>query len=108
MAVLGTILIARTRTNVATGLTNVAVPTSVAHGIASHLNLSPANSGQIAHEPTKYVHAVQLAFAQSTQTVFHIMAGVMAVTFLIAARFLKRSHQPEAVPDERGAGEFAH
>ena len=108
MAVLGTILITRTRTNVATGLTNVGVPPSVAHGVASHLNLSPAYSGQTAHEPAKYVHAVQLAFAQSTQTVFHIMAGVMAVTFFIAVRFLKRSHQPEAVPDERGAGEFAH
>jgi EmrB/QacA subfamily drug resistance transporter len=108
IAVLGTILITRTRTNVATGLSNVGVPPSVAHGIASHLNLSPSNSGSTGHEPAKYVHSVQLAFAQSTQTIFHIMAAVMAVTFFIAVRFLKRSHQPEAVPDEHGAGEFAH
>jgi hypothetical protein len=36
------------------------------------------------------VHAVQIAFAHSTQTVFQIMAGLMAATFLIALRGLPR------------------
>jgi len=30
------------------------------------------------------VHDVQLAFAHSVQTIFYIMAGVMAATFLVA------------------------
>ena len=34
------------------------------------------------------VHDVQLAYAHSTQTVFYIMAGVMAATFLVALRRL--------------------
>jgi len=34
------------------------------------------------------VHDVQLAFAHSSQTVFYAMAGVMGVTFLLAARWL--------------------
>ena len=33
---------------------------------------------------------MQLAFAHSTQTVFYIMAGVMAATFLVAVRWLPR------------------
>jgi hypothetical protein len=36
------------------------------------------------------VHDVQLAFAHSTQTVFYVMAGVMAFTFLVAVRALPR------------------
>ena len=35
-------------------------------------------------------HAIQLAFAHSTQTVFYIMAGVMAFGFLVVFRFLPR------------------
>ena len=46
--------------------------------------------------PAKYAHAVQLAFAHSTQTVFHIMAGVLAVTFVVAIRFLRRAQEPAA------------
>jgi hypothetical protein len=34
------------------------------------------------------VHGVQLAFAHSTQTVFYVMAGVMAGTFLVSVRGL--------------------
>ena len=37
------------------------------------------------------MHDVQLAFAHSTQTVFYIMAGVMATTFIVAVRGLPRA-----------------
>ena len=97
---LGTILISRSRTNVATGLTKAGVPPATAHRVASTFNFSASSSGQTAHEPAKYVHAVQIAFAHSTQTVFHIMAAVMAVTFFVAIRFLKRSHAPVQVAHE--------
>ena len=36
------------------------------------------------------VHDVQLAFAHSAQTVFYVMAAVMAATFLVALRWLPR------------------
>ena len=36
------------------------------------------------------MHDVQLAFAHSTQTVFYIMAAVMAVVFVISLRYLPR------------------
>jgi hypothetical protein len=111
MAVLGTILISRTRTNVASGLSSAGVPSSEAHKFASNLNLSASSSASGAHEPAKYVHAVQIAFAHSTQTVFHIMAGVMAVTFFVAVRFLKRTREPAtAVQHDHGfdSGELVH
>ncbi len=94
LAVLGTVLISRSRTNVAANLVKAGVPSARAHGIASSFNFSASSSGHAAHEPAKYVHAVQLAFAQSTQTVFHIMAAVMAVTFVVAFVFLRRSPEP--------------
>ena len=50
------------------------------------------------------MHDVQIAFAQSTQTVFYIMAGVMVATFIVAVRWLPRGRlesvdeQDEFVP----------
>ena len=48
------------------------------------------------------VHDVQVAFAHSTQTVFYIMAAVMAATFLVALRWLPRGRvelpEESAVP----------
>jgi hypothetical protein len=46
------------------------------------------------------VHSVQLAFAHSTQTVFYIMAGVLAATFLVAVRRLSRGRVD--MPEETG------
>ena len=103
IAVLGTILLSTSRTNVATQLEKVGVPARTAHRVAQSFNFSASSQGATAHEPPKYVHAVQLAFAQSTQTVFYIMAGVLAVTFLVVVRFLPRGTrtlegaQPESV-----------
>ena len=99
LAVLGTILITSSRTNIATELANVGVPRARADRIASSFSFSASSSGRAAHEPHRYVHAVQLAFAHSTQTVFQIMAAVMAVTFFVAVRFLKRG-QPAVVQQE--------
>jgi hypothetical protein len=41
-----------------------------------------------------------MAFAHSTQTIFYVMAGVMAVSFLIALRWLPRGRleQPVEAP----------
>jgi hypothetical protein len=36
------------------------------------------------------VHDVQVAFAHSTQTIFYVMAAVMAATFLVSFIWLPR------------------
>jgi hypothetical protein len=41
----------------------------------------------------------RLAFAHATQTVFHIMAGVLAFTFLVALRGLPRGRVERAAEE---------
>jgi hypothetical protein len=89
LAVLGTILISRNLTNVTAALTKNGVPHNVAHKVASSFGTTAA-SGQGSGRSQALVRDVQLAFAHSTQTVFYIMSGVLAVTFLVAVRWLPR------------------
>ena len=111
LAVLGAILISRNDTNVTAALTKHGVPGSVAHRIAASFGGSGASSGSgsgSGRSPA-LVHDVQIAFAHSTQTVFYIMAGVMAATFIVALRWLPRGRlesvdEEEFVPAAAGQG----
>jgi hypothetical protein len=97
---LGTILISRNETNVTRALTHAGVPANVAHRAASSFG-SSAGGGGGAGQPHTIVHDVQLAFAHSTQTVFYIMAGIMAVTFIVTVRWLPRGRMASVDEDER-------
>ncbi len=90
LAVLGAILISRNETNVTDALTRSGVPRSAAERAASSFSSQTPGSSTAAHEPHALVHQVQLAFAHSTQTVFYIMAGVMALSFVVALRGMPR------------------
>ena len=96
LAVLGAILITRNDTNVTTALTKHGVPSGAAHRIAASFGAGAPSSNSGAGRPAALVHDVQLAFARSTQTVFYIMAGVMAATFIVAVRRLPRGRIEEA------------
>ncbi len=98
LAVLGALLISRNDTNITSALTKAGVPSSVAHKVASSFGATSAGQSA-AGRPHAIVRDVQLAFAHSTQTVFYIMAGVMAAAFLVALRFLPRG-RVEAVQEE--------
>jgi EmrB/QacA subfamily drug resistance transporter len=97
LAVLGTILIHQNQKNITAALTKAGVPSGAAHRVAGSFGASAPGSGSGSGHLHALVHAVQYAFAQSTQTVFYIMAAVMAATFLISVRFLPRGR---AVPLE--------
>jgi hypothetical protein len=88
LAVLGAILIAQNNIHVVNALTKAGVPSGIAHNVASSLGTAGPGSGGGGNQPAALVHDVQLAFAHSIQTVFYIMAGVMAFTFLVALRWL--------------------
>ena len=88
LAVLGAILIDRDKVNVGGALTKDGVPRPIAHRIADSFN--SASNSSAGGQPHRLVHDVQLAFAHSTQTVFYVMAAVMAATFLVAVRGLPR------------------
>ena len=90
LAVLGAILISQNDTNITRALTNARVPGSVARQVAASFGSGTAGAGSGSGQPHALVRDVQLAFAHSTQTVFYIMAAVMAATFLVAVRGLPR------------------
>jgi EmrB/QacA subfamily drug resistance transporter len=88
LAILGAVMLSAAKTHIASQLTKVGVPAKTAQHVAASVSFSSSSSGSGSHEPARYVHAVQLAFAQSTQTVFYAMAVLLAVTFFIVLRFL--------------------
>jgi EmrB/QacA subfamily drug resistance transporter len=109
LAVLGTILINQTHTNVANQLTKLGVPSGVAHRAADAFGSSAGGGQSAAGAPHVLLHAVQLGFAQSVQTVFYIMAGVLAFTFILSVRGLprRRAERVGEREDAVGAGAAA-
>ena len=98
IAVLGAILVSEEKTNVSSALTHDGVPRAIADKAAGSFG---ASAGPSAGASPSVLHDVQLAFAHSTQTVFYIMAAVMAATFLVAVRGLPRGRietPDQAVP----------
>jgi EmrB/QacA subfamily drug resistance transporter len=83
LAVLGAILVSQNLTHITSALTKVGATTAQAHRVADSLGSSAAHGAAANASPTA-VHGVQMAYAQSTQTVFYIMAAVMAATFVLA------------------------
>jgi fucose permease len=109
LAVLGAILVSQNHTNITNALTKAGVPETAAHRVAGSLSASTPGSGSAAGAPHAIVHDVQLAFAHSIQTIFYIMAGVMAASFLVAVRRVPRGRieaadEPEAPVSPAGAG----
>jgi len=97
LAVLGTLLISRNKVNVTDALTDHGVPREAATKVASSLTSGTSGGGRSEATPA-ILHDVQLAFAHSTQTVFYVMAGVMAASFLVALRWLPSGRvEPAAV-----------
>jgi EmrB/QacA subfamily drug resistance transporter len=87
LAVLGTIFTSRNKVNVTAALTSHGVPKAAAEKVAASFGSAGASTSP-SGQPHALVRAVQLANAHSTQTVFYIMAGVMAATFIVAVRRL--------------------
>jgi EmrB/QacA subfamily drug resistance transporter len=107
LAVLGAILISQNNKNVTAALTKAGVPSNVAHRVAASIGAAGASGQAGAGRPHGVVHAVQLAFAHSTQTVFYIMAGVMAATFLVSFLGLPRGRVETPAESEPAAESHA-
>jgi EmrB/QacA subfamily drug resistance transporter len=86
LAVLGTILILESKSNLESALGNLGVPTAKADAIAE--SLGQAQGSGLAERGGKradeFLQAVQHSYALSTRTIFYAMAGVMAVCFLVS------------------------
>ena len=108
LAVLGTTLVSRMRTNVANQLVAQGTPRGVADHLAAGLaqmqsggsssgSSGSGSSGNGAPDLSQIPHFYKVAFAQSTQTIFYAMAGIMAAAAIVAFVGLKRGVAPEAV-----------
>ena len=102
LAVLGTILIMRTQSNVEGSLGALGVPKDRADEVADALTRSSggqASGGFGEHAgpaAERAFAAVRTDFADATQTVFYVMAGVMVAVYVLAHVWLPRDR---AVPD---------
>jgi EmrB/QacA subfamily drug resistance transporter len=95
LAILGTVLIDRSTTTITGALTRAGVPHAQAEQVAQSFgNASGAGAGAHGASPAQ-VHAVQLAFAHATQTVFYAMAAVLLVNFVVARVGLPRRRRAD-------------
>jgi EmrB/QacA subfamily drug resistance transporter len=91
LAVLGTVSVTEFRSHLTASLISQGVPAARASGAAA--SGSQSRSGSVASIP----HFVRVDFAQATQTVLYVMAGVMAVAAIVALVGLRYGVQEEAV-----------
>jgi hypothetical protein len=85
LAVLGSILISVTRSDAAKSLAHLHVPRAVAAKIVASINTGAA-SRPTSRAASPVFAAIQHDFAQATRIVYLAMAGIMAISFLIAVR----------------------
>jgi EmrB/QacA subfamily drug resistance transporter len=115
LAVLGSILIARNTSNVESTLEGAGVPPAVADRVAHAISSSGGgDSERFASEAGgrfgDIFRAVQLDFAHSVQTVFYLMAGVMALAFVVAVLGVPHGRveeEPVVVDEEVEVGPVA-
>ncbi|HKJ35428.1 MAG TPA: MFS transporter [Solirubrobacterales bacterium] len=102
LAVLGTILISENRTNIESSLADLGIGKERADAIALSLSqsggsgASSAFSDQMGVSAEKIFAAVQLDYALATRTVFYVMAGVMALAFVVALLTMQPGRVEEA------------
>ena len=100
---MGAVLVSRNTTNISNALVKSGVSAQEAHRVAASFGFGQALS--VHGQSGSLVHGIQLAFAHSTQSVFYVMAAVMAATFLVAIRAYPRgrAQQAPAAGAERAA-----
>ena len=92
LAILGTISVAQTRSHLTSSLVAQGVPPAKAQASAAQFSASGSGSGSLGSIPQFF----RVDFAQSTQTVFYVMAGIMAVAAVIGLIGLRAGVQEEA------------
>jgi EmrB/QacA subfamily drug resistance transporter len=95
LAVLGTVLISQNNRHVESSLGSIGIPKSQADDISnSMLHAGGGDSGSFAQhggeKAAQVFSLLQHDFAEASQVVFYVMAGVMAFAFLVAVGFMPR------------------
>jgi len=98
LAVLGTILVTRFRTELASSFVGLGVPASK----ASHMAATDAQGG-VGGSVRAIPHFARLDFAHAIQSVLYVMAGVMAAATVVAFLALRAGTQEAVVEPEEVA-----
>lgn len=98
LAVMGSVFLSQNLTRVSDSLTANGVPSAQADALAHRITSDGGGqaAGDAGPRAEAIVHAVQTDIAHSTQTVLYIMAGVMAVAFVVAVRGMRSGRIAEA------------
>ena len=99
LAILGTVLVTEMRNHLTTSLVALGLPRARASAQAATLAQSHGGSGNVASIP----HFFRVDFAQSTQVVLYIMAGIMAAAAVVALVGLRFGVQQEVAAAGAGA-----
>jgi EmrB/QacA subfamily drug resistance transporter len=103
LAILGSILVSQLRSHTTTSLMHLGLTSTQAHARASNIaqQAQGGSGGSAGHIP----HFIRLDFAQATQTVFYVMAGIMAAAAIAAFIGLRAGVQEETDATETDPGE---
>lgn len=100
LAVLGTILITQNRHNVEANLGKLGLPQAQTDQIASQITTGgPPAGGSAGAQAAEIFKGIQTSYAQSTQTIFYIMSGVLVVTFIVSLIFMQRGKVDEVAAE---------
>jgi hypothetical protein len=92
LAILGTILVTEMRSHLTTSLISLGLPSNRASAEAAALAESHGSSGT---SVSSIPHFYRVDFAQSTQTVLYVMAGIMAAAAIVAILGLRAGVQKD-------------
>jgi hypothetical protein len=95
LAVLGTIMISSNRTNLESTLGAVGVPRQASDRIADQLSSGAGGGSAPTDAGERVLDAVRQGFALTSETVFTVMAVIMAVAFVVALLFMSKTVAPQ-------------
>jgi predicted MFS family arabinose efflux permease len=104
LAILGSVLIRQTRSNAKTSLAHLHIPHAIASKIVASINTGAGTTPPRQHGASVVFAAIQGDFAQATRVVYLAMAGIMAASFLIAARRMEHGLPAEVTEAEPTLG----
>jgi len=94
LAVLGTIMISSNRTNLESTLGAVGVPKGASDQIATAISSGAAGAPSGTPRPNVQA-AIEQGFALTSETVFTVMAAIMAIAFIVALLFMPKTVAPQ-------------
>ena len=103
LALLGTVLINQNRSNLESTAAAAGLPQGQADALAEAISGSGGSGTGAGDAPRQLLQAIPNDFGLTSQTVFQIMAAIMAVAFVVALVFMTRGVAPQVLQAQEEA-----